>query len=186
MGRSFFWAFQIFSLVMTVVQLFLPIFLTIDIHYDMNRRKFCFSLRLFGFLRLIGGYIATYKGGLAIHVSKKKAFLLPYSEVDKKRKKFSFMRTFHLSSFVLTTETGAEYLLPIATAHAVLRTYFFSKGGKKNKIENNLWLTDGDVLRISLKATLRFTLWMLLCALFKFIKEKLKELWRRKTKKSTA
>lgn len=186
MGRSFFLAFNIVSGVMTIVQLFLPIYLTIDVHYDMNRRKFCFSVRLFGFLKLIGGYIATYPGGLAIHVTKKKAFLLPYSEVNSERKKFSFMRTFHLSSFILTTETGAEYLLPVSIAHSFVRSYFFIKGGKKNKIENNLWLTDGDVLRISLKATLRFTMFMLLRSLFKFLKEKIKQIWQKKTKKSTA
>ena len=150
----------------------------------MNRRKFCFAIYLFGFLRILGGYIATYTGGLAIHITKKKAFLLPYSRINSERKRFSFIRTFHLRSFVLTTETGAEYLLPVSIAHTALRAYFFIKGGKKEKIENNLWLTDGDVLRISLNLVVQFTLFMLICQFIKYLKEKI-QVWQKKIKKST-
>ena len=185
MGRLFFLAFNIFGAVSTIIQLFLPIFLKINVHYDMNKRKFCFSIYLFSFLRILGGYIATYSGGLAIHVTKKKAFLIPYSRINSERKRFSFMRTFHLHSFMLTTETGAEYLLPVSVAHIILRAYFFVKGGKKEKIENNLWLTDGDVLRVSLRLVVQFTLFMLICQFVKYVKEKI-QTWQKKTKKSTA
>lgn len=175
-----------FMLVTTIVNLFLPIIASVDIHYDMNRKKFAFSLFLFKFLRVLGGYVTTYKGGIAIHVSEKKAFLKPYSDMEKDRKRFSVIKSFHLKSFCLTTETGAEYLLPIALTHAVLRTYFFAIGGKKEKIENNLWLTDGDVLRVSLNVVLSFNLYIVLRALFQSIKEKLKVLCQRKQKKSIA
>ena len=186
MGRLFFFVFNIISPIMTVVQLFLPIFLKTNVHYDMNRRKFGFAVYIFGFIRIFGGYAATYKGGLALHISDKKAILIPYSKINSERKRFSFMRSFHLTQFTLTTETGAEYLCPIALAHTALRTYFFVKGGKKEKVKNNLWLTDGDVLRISLNFTVRCTLFILLCNFFKFLKEKIKELRRKKTRKSIA
>ena len=169
---------------MNVVQIFLPIFLRTAVHFDMNRRKLCFALYLFGFLRIVGGYIATYKGGLAIHISEKKAFLLPYSQMEKERKKYSFIKTFHLSAFTLTTETGAEYLLPVSLAHVILRTYFFAKGGKKEKIENNLWLTDGDILRVSMDVTVWFNILMLMREFIKFLKEKIKAAWQKKMKKS--
>ena len=175
-----------FMFVSTIVTLFLPIFISADFHYDMNRKKFAFSLFLFNFLRILGGYVTTYKGGIAIHVSEKKALLKPYSDMEKDRKRFSVIKTFRLKSFQLTTETGAEYLLPITLAHTVLRTYFFTIGGKKEKIENNLWLTDGDVLRISLNVVLSFNLYIILRALFQSIKEKLKVLCQRKQKKSIA
>lgn len=185
MGELFFLLFNIFGLVWTVVQLFLPIFLKTSAYYDMNRRKLTFVVYLFGFLRVFGGYIATYKGGFAIHVSEKKAFLIPYSKLNSERKRFSFMRTFHLSSITVTTETGAEYLLPIALAQAILRVYFLIKGGKKEKIKNNLWLTNGDVLRITATIVVRFNMFIILCNVIKFIKEKLQILWRTKIKKST-
>ena len=176
---------NILNAVMTVAQIFLPIPLKANAHYDMNRRKFAFSIYLFGFIRIFGGYVATYKGGLALHISKKKAILLPYSQINNERKRFSFIRTFRLKSIILTTETGAEYLLPMALANSFVRTYFFLKGGKKEKIEQNLWLTDGDVLRISSQIVVHFTIFMLLRQLYKYLKGKLK-VWQKNTKKSTA
>ncbi len=165
--------------------LFFPIVFETDIHFDVNRKKCAFAVFLYKKLKLIGGYAATYQGGIALHVSPKKAILIPYSEINNERKKFSFVKTFRLVAFTLTTETGAEYLFPVSLAHTVLRVYFFVIGGDKDKIENNLWLTDGDVLRVSLNSVLYFNGYILLINFFKFIKEKVKILWRKKIKKST-
>lgn len=188
MGKPFFYA--VITVLSILLLLFFPIYLQMDGHYDMNRRKFAFGIYLYGRLRVLGGYVGVYPGGIAVHVSEKKAFLIPYNQMNSERKRFSFMRTFRLVSFVLTTETGAEYLLPVSYAHMFLRTYFFSHGakngnnGKKERIENNVWLTDGDVLRVSASVALRFTLFQILKNIILFLKEKLKT-WRKKKEKST-
>ncbi len=182
MGRLFFYtliAAGVFLL------LFFPIYVETDAHYDMNRRKFAFAVYLYKAVPVIGGYVATYAGGLALHVSKKKAILIPYSKMNSERKKFSFVKTFRLKSFRLTTESGAEYLPLTAAAHSLLRTLFFIIGGEKEDVENNLWLTDGDVLRISLNCLLYFNLFILLKNFIKFCKEKIRILWQKKIKKST-
>ena len=165
--------------------LFFPIYLETDAHYDMNRKKFAFAVYLYKHIPIIGGYVATYPGGIALHVSQKKAILVPYKQLDSQRKKFSIFKTFRLKGFNLTTESGAEYLLITSAAHALLRTAFFIKGGKKEYIENNLWLTDGDVLRISLNCLLYFNLYILLKSFVKFCKEKIQLLCRKKMKNST-
>lgn len=170
-------------LLLIPILLFFPIIFETDSHYDMNRRKFGFAIYAYKFLKVFGGYVATYSGGLALHISDKKAILIPYSQIDSERKRFSFMRSFKIRSFVLTTETGAEYILPVALIHTILRTFFFIKGGKKEKVENNLWLTDGDVLRVSLNCVVSFNLLILLGSFLKFIKEKMKQIWQKKIKK---
>ena len=185
MGELFFLLFNVFGLVWTIIQLFLPIFLKLTAHYDMNRRKLSFAVYLFGFLRIFGGYIASYKGGLAVHVTEKTAFLIPYSKLNSERKRFSFMRTFHLHALTMIVETGAEYFLPVSLSEAALRVYFFMKGGKAKNIKTCLWLTDGDVLRVSGTIVVRFNMFIILCNVFKYIKEKLQVLWRTKIKKST-
>ncbi len=182
MGKSFFYLLAILGF---TVFLFFPVYLETDAHYDMNRRKLAFSVSVYKFIPLIGGYAATYKGGIALHVSNKKAILIPYSQMDSERKKFSFVRTFRLKTFIITTESGAEYLPLTAVAHAALRSFFFIQGGNKKGIENNLWLTDGDVLRISLNCLVRFNVYILLKNFLKFCKEKLKILCQKKIKKST-
>ncbi len=163
-----------------LILLFFPIYLEMDAHYDMNRRKFAFAVYAYKKLRVFGGYAATYLGGIALHVSKKRAILIPYDKVNDERKKFSVFKTFRLKSFLLTTESGAEYLPITAVAHSALRTLFFIMGGKKERIENNLWLTDGDTLRISLNCLLYFNLFILLKNFIKFCKEKIRILCRKK------
>ena len=183
MGRLIFYI--VLGLMIAAFLLFFPIILAADAHYDMNRRKFGFAVFLYKIFKIIGGYVATYQGGLALHVSPKKAILIPYSQIDSERKRFSFVRSFRLIAFTLTTETGAEYLLPASLSHTVLRAIFLLLGGSNEKFDNHLWLTDGDVLRVSFHIAAYFNVYMLLCALFKFLKEKIKILWHKKMKKST-
>ncbi len=180
----FFFIFLLVSLSILIL-LFFPIYLKADGHYDMNGRKLAFSISIYRFFRVLGGYIATYQGGLAVHVSPKKAILIPYKDLDNERKRFSIMRTFRLLKLQITTETGAEYLLPCAATQAGFRLIFFILGGKKEKIENNLWLTDGDVLRVTMNISVRFNLFILLRKIVTTIKEKMKQIWQKNIKKST-
>ncbi len=183
MSRLFFWlAVCVFALSFL---LFFPIVLEGDAHCDVNRKKLGFAVYLYKFLKIVGGYVDTYTGGIAVHVSEKKAFLIPYKQLNSERKRFSFVKTFRLIAFRLNTETGAEYILPVSLGQTVLRAYFFAMGGNREKIENNLWLTDGDVLRISLNCVIYFNLYIVLKNLFKFLKEKIKILWQKKLEKST-
>ena len=145
-----------------LILLFFPIYVKVDGHYDMNGRKLAFSIALYRFFRVLGGYIATYKGGLAMHISPEKAILIPYKDLDRERKRFSIMRSFRLKGINITMETGAAYLLWCSAIQALFRGIFLLLGGNKEKIENNLWLADGDVLRLTMNFTIRFNLFILL------------------------
>ncbi len=183
MGRFFLIAAGIALILASL--LFFPIIVQSAFHYDMNEKKAGLSIRIFKIFPIVGGYIQTYPGGLAIHVSQKKAILIPYQNMDRERKKFSFVKTFRLIAFTLTTETGAEYLIPVSIAQIILRTVFMIKVGKRENVDNNVWLTDGDVFRLSLHAVAYFNLFILIKNLIIFIKEKLAILWRKKDKKYT-
>ncbi len=173
------------TVISILVLLFFPIYLETNMHYDMNGKKLAFTVKAYKIIKILGGYIATYKGGLAAHLSSSKAVLIPYSDLDKERKRISVFRTLRLKSLEITTETGAEYLLYVALAQAVFRGVFFAMGGKKEKIENNLWLSDGDMLRISVYFMVRFNLFIILRNLIHSIKERIKVLCQTKMKSST-
>ncbi len=179
MGRLFF--ILTIVLISLLILLFFPVYLQTDGHYDMNGRKLAFSISAYKFIKLIGGYIATYPGGIALHISQKKAILIPYSQVNNERKKFSVIRTFRLKTLSLTTETGAEYLLSVSIIQAAFRVFFLTMGGKKEKLENNLWLTNGDVLRVSINFIIRFNLFIILRNFLIYLKEKIKTLWQKKS-----
>ena len=182
MGRLF---FTFLAICLSIfILLFFPIYLKADGHYDMNGRKLAFSIAIYRFFRVLGGYIATYQGGLAIHISPQRAIIIPYKDLNNERKRFSIMRTFQLRKINITTETGPEYLLPSALTQATFRVIFFILGGKKEKIENNVWLTDGDILRVTMNVSVRFNLFILIRGFIMSIKERIKQLWRKKIKKS--
>lgn len=176
MGKLFF-----FVILLPLAILFFPIYFETDAYYDLNGKKLAFAAYFYKKIPFIGGYVSTYNGGVAFHISDKKAIVVPYKKMDSERKKFSFFKTFRLKSFNLTTEVGAEYLLVTAITHALLRTLFFIKGGEKENIENNLWLTDGDVLRVSLNVLFYFNLYILLKSFIKFCKEKYRYYVRQKS-----
>ena len=90
------------------------------------------------------------------------------------------MKTFSLRKLEITTETGVEYLLKVAFAQVIFRILFFILQGKKENLDNNVWLREGDVLRISIHVVLRINLYLLLRNFIKNIKEKIKYYVRQK------
>ena len=185
MGRFSFWSAFGFTGIAIFALLFFPVYLQLNAHFDLNRKRLIFSLLAYKKIKLIGGYAKPYKGGVAFHISDKKAIVLDYSEMDGERKKFSFMKTFKLQNLQLTTETGAEYLLGVIAAQTVIYAFLTRFPSRRGKIRANLWLTDGDVLRVSTRLTVFFNLFILLKAFLKFLKEKIKILWQKRVKTST-
>ena len=170
MDRLFFILLLIFLVILFL--LFFPIYIKADTHYDMNGRKLAFALSLYKFFRVYGGYIATYPGGFAMHTSTNKAILLPYRNINSERKRFSVIRAFRLKGLNITVETGAEYLMAVSFVQILFRIIFFAVGGRRENIENNIWLTDGDILRVSGNFTVSFNLFIILKHLLSKLKEK--------------
>ena len=167
-----------------IVLLFFPILISGSFHYDMNRKKYAFAIRVYA-VKIIGGYITVYPGGIAVHHSQKKALVFPYSTMNDDKKRFSFMKIFRLLRFHLTTETGAEYVLPVWLFSSFIKAYLIKKARYLQQIKTNIWLTNGDTLRVSGQWLVFFNLFIVLKSLFLFLKEKMRILWQKKTEKST-
>ena len=174
----------LFIILGVIATLFFPFFIKANAYYDVNYKKLCFQTSLFGVIKLIGGYIATYDGGIALHLSKRVAVLVEYKQLNSQRKRFSFLKTFRLVSLKQTIETGAEYLFLSTIVQTSIKAIFLAKKGKNDAFSSNLWLNDGDLLRISVEAVLYFNLFILTKNFIKFIKEKLTILWQKTMKKS--
>ena len=167
--------------------MFAPIVQEFNVFGDLRTKKLAFSLYLFGFIKLVGGYVSSYRGGVAVHISEKKAILLPYTGMNEERKKFKIFRSFRLISLEATAETGADYFAGAGLVFAALKGYLHLKcEAKKSNVK--LFLTDGDVLRLSLKITAYFQIGVLLALfirfLFKTAVRRIREVWKRE--KSTA
>ena len=97
--------------VVTSVVLFVllfPIFVNVYLYADSDGGKVGFAVYLFGVAKVFGGYAAPYSGGIAFHVSKGTALLLPYKEILNARKKFEITKGFIVSSYRQVVEIGGR------------------------------------------------------------------------------
>ena len=182
MGRLFFVLALVFGVLLL---LFFPIFLSVNAHYDANRKKFCFSVNLYKKIKLIGGYIAPYPKGIALHVSKEKAILVQYTEFEKERKKFSFFKTIRLHRLIVITETSANYLMGVYFLSQLGQIVGAIKLADARRVKTDVWLVNGDIFRVSARFVWLLNGYTLLKEWIRVLKEKI-EIWTKKAKKSIA
>lgn len=101
MGEFFVYSFFFGTLLMLF-----PVFVDADIYLDARENRGWFSLSLYHFLRLFGGYAQLRQEGIVFHLSKKKAIVLPYGEMSNARKKFEITKGFQLMRLHQLLETG--------------------------------------------------------------------------------
>ena len=153
--------------------LFFPIYLEADIYYNAAQKKIAFSMYLFKWIKVIGGYITPYPGGFAFHTKRNKALLMPINDKESGKKRMLKFRRFHISDLAVNTETGAEYLPLTLTVHTMMKGYFLYQGGEKDSYQSHIWLRNGDVFTCSVNGVARFNLYMQICTLLQYLKEKM-------------
>ncbi len=150
-----------------------PVFVWAEVYADAKERKAWFSLSLFRRIRVFGGYAELRKEGLAVHLTKKKAVLLPYSEMTETRKKFEIAQGFQIWRFRQVVEIGGAnrpYGVMLAAllqtagaqAFAILKTRhpFLSVG-------SSTLLNNRPVFKLSVQTALVFNGLVLTVALIK-------------------
>lgn len=163
--------------------LFFPIYLEGNVYYDLMQKKCAIEMHLFKFIKIFGGYITTYKGGLAIHKNRKSAVLLPFEELNNERKRFSFIKTFKFVSFHSVVECSVDYFFFFELSK---RIYNIIKkiNPKLKNTDVELWLTEKKSLKLTANCILWFNLFILLIDIIGYIRGKLKSKWLAKPKKS--
>lgn len=104
----------------TLLILFLPVCVTLDGHLDAAARKVSFGIRLYGSVRLAGGYIEPRREGIAVHLSQRKALLFPYGQMLRSRPDLKKLHGFHIKEIRTVTETGNGHASNILVASALL------------------------------------------------------------------
>ena len=88
--------------------LLFPVFLNVNIFVDVHARKMYFSFYVLRLIKIYGGYATLYDEGIAFHLTKNKAVLLPYREIINTRQKFEITRGFYVFAYSHTLEVGTE------------------------------------------------------------------------------
>ncbi len=181
----------IYSLFFGTLFFFFPIFVYVDGYVDAKENKCWFSVSLYRFFKVFGGYLQIKKEGIVFHLTKKKAVILPYKQMAATRKKFEITKGFQLWRFHQTIETGgAEKISGILIA-AVLQSVgsaIFSAMQTAHpflSLRNNTLLSETNNLKITLQAATVFNGLVLTIAITKKILEAIIN-WIKEKKSTTS
>ena len=160
--------------------LIFPIFLNLDIYYREDVKKLFFSVSLFNLFRIIGGYITLSNDGFFIHLSKNKAFFVPYINLVGARKKIKPLKDYHIISFYSILElrlnpqsfTG---LFPIIYVwHNDISSKIIKNIKPYVKLDNRLFLYKMKKdLELFIETKTIFNLLMIVLSLIKILTEKI-------------
>ena len=181
MGKFFLYLFIAFAV---LILLFFPIFLSADVYYQIRNKKVGFCISLYGKIKLVGGYISTYNGGFAIHLSEKKALLTGYREMEERRKNFPFQDFFTFQKISLNIRTGAEYFLPLYALNLINSIVLCIRPALQERIKSKLGIENGDELKVSARVVLKMTIFKQLKGFIKYAFRRVLSTW--KMKRSTS
>lgn len=160
-----------------------PIFFTIYLYTDVRTKKCSFAFYVLHFIRLHGGYAQPYRGGVAFHLSDRKAVLLPLREMLGADKKFRILRGFRLFAYSHVFEVGsanspekALLLAALVQSGSAVACGFVCSRRKCRSFKSDVLLHEGsDVLKLSQRAILIFNLLLLFSAAVKLLLRKIIE-----------
>ena len=116
MGGLFLYAFFFGTLLF-----FLPVFVYADLYLDAARNRGWFTISLYHRLRVFSGYLQLRREGAVLHLTKKKAVILPFREMPAARKRFEVTDGFQPWKISQVVELGGAGRAETALLAAFLR-----------------------------------------------------------------
>ena len=191
--------FFLFSLLSAIVQILFPLFLSIHLYADIKERKLYFSLYILRIFKVYGGYATLYDGGIAFHLTKNRAALLPYWKIVNASNNLDskISRGFYIYAFSSIAEIGAKSEPAAAVLAAALiqivsgfaAGYVFSRK-KCASFKSDVILYEGsDNIKIGVRIILVFNFLVVIMAALKIllqtITEKIHEYKRNREKQKS-
>lgn len=175
--------FIVISAFLSFALFLFPMFATVSV--IISGKRIGFSLYLFSFLKLVGGYITFHKEGYCVHLSKKKAVFVEYNKMNEERKRFAVAEGFQLYKLHLTAELNKnkDYAVPLTVFMQFSLREIFAHVRAKRKylsLKSGVLLSDGDFL-LTLKTVTIFNGFVIARAVTKIIMGRIiTKLWQKK------
>ena len=163
------------------ILLIFPIYLNGYLYFSLDVKKLFFSIKLFKAIKLFSGYAELRKEGIFIHLTRKKAILIPYSSLTSMKKKVKPLKDYHIIKWEFEADLGMENNTLFALETAFFINYFTSFINWLTSnikpyliIKNNVNVYDSkNVLRLYFYGTVLLNSLMILLSLVKILLEKI-------------
>lgn len=157
-----------------------PIFLTTYVYFDTSKMHTYFCLKIFSKIKILSGYIQFIKDGIAIHLTEKKAIIIPYLIKFDLQKTYKLAKEYNVTSFCSIIEYGNFDLIKntkVAIVHNSINNLIcpiIHDRKQYLKIKNDLVLYNTNTKpKITIKFVLLFNLVSIISTLIKIILEKI-------------
>ncbi len=167
-------------LIIAFVLIVFPIFISLDVVFDSDAKKLFFSIKMFGFIKIISGYCELIDVGIGIHVSKTKAFIIEYKKLLGLGKSFKPILDLHVLKINVLIENGSEdsqaVMLFINSFIALAGCYlkeWLAHNKPYLKYNLNVKMVEKKRKNVYFTTTIVFNIFIVLLTLLKFIGEKI-------------
>ena len=160
------------------ILLLLKVTVTVETYYDSSCNKLGCVILLYGFIKLLGGYLAPCPKGVAFHVSDKKALIFSYKQMEEGRKRFSPKSGIKLNNARIYVQTGVEYLLQALYAEQVIK--WIALFGKQRNVISRVTLHHNESLHIYAKFSVQTRATRQIIELVKYLFGRIIEKWQKK------
>lgn len=154
---------MVIAVFITTFILIVPLAFSVYFHFEKSLNKVYFAIYVFGFIRLVSGYISKRKlGGFYVHLSSKKALILQLNSILKLESDFSFLSVISINNIYLSTSIGfkSATLLTFATTltTAIQTTSkIIEDNGYGKRVVADLIVYNEDKLLKSIKMKVKFS-----------------------------
>ncbi len=171
----------IFILVASIVTLFLPIKINVSAFIIDEIKRAFFNVNAFGFIKIISGYLSFNKYGMAIHITKNKAIVIPYKNFINTKKVIKYYKDFHVNYINILVEVGAKNNLEELITASIIYNFIFNNVAEVIKerkpyvkINSNINIAfNNDYFNLYVKTKLYLNLITIFINLFKILMEKM-------------
>ena len=168
------------AIIIIFIVLIFPIFLNLNFHYSMDAKKLFYQIKLFGFIKILGGYAQLIEEGVVIHLTKNKAIILPFSKIFDVRKKVEPLKDYHFIKLKTVTEIGVSdsAILPTVLSFSLsfidkIVCWFLYNFKSQLDVDNRFFVFEGvDRLEIFCKLDVVFNILMIIISAIKILTEK--------------
>jgi len=177
--------FIVISAFLSFALFLFPVFITVSV--VVSGKKIGFSLYVFSFFKVAGGYVTFHKDGYCIHLSEKKAFFVEYGSMNEERKKFAVTEGFQLYRLHITAELNkkSDYALPLTVFSESVLWEAFARIKEKRKylsLKSGVLLSDNETF-ITANTVTVFNGFVLARATVKIIMGRIiTKIWQKKQK----
>lgn len=163
-----------------IIVLIFPVFLTAYFYIDGNKKQLYFCLKIFSKIKILSGYIQFIKDGIAIHLTKKKAIIIPYLIKFDLQKTYKLAKEYNVIQFFSIIEHGNVDLIEkykISMLYSSINNLIcpiIQYRKQYLKIKNDLILYElNSKIKVTIKFVLVFNLISIISTIIKIILEKI-------------